>query len=53
VTWASSDQSVAFVTGSGQVFALKQIFLLGLAGGTGPVQLDAGNASRHPTTSSS
>jgi Tol biopolymer transport system component len=91
LTWASTDQSVAFVTGSGQVFALKEgdatitatsegvnaavpvdvipapaydliydrllppdgseIFLLGLAGGTGPVQLDAGNVSRHPTPS--
>lgn len=91
VTWASTDQSVAFVTGSGQVFALKEgdvtitatsegvsaavpvdvipapaydliydrllppdgseIFLLGLRGGTGPVQMDAGTVSRHPTPS--
>lgn len=91
VTWASSDQSVAFVTGSGQVFALKEgdatitatsegvnaavpvdviqapaydliydrllppngseILLLSLTGSTVPVQLDAGNVSRHPTPS--
>lgn len=91
ITWASSNQTVAFVTSSGQVFALRdgdaivtatseganasvpvevapfptsdliydrplspdgsEIFLLGLASVGGPVQLDAGNVSRHPSPS--